>query len=66
MAIDLVETVFSEEMRFSMSRTFAPTIKAASQIAAGVRLAIFSVVRTQWRRSEKRQIQSPIMRQGPA
>jgi hypothetical protein len=50
MAIDLVETVFSEEMRFSMSRTFAPTIKAASQIAAGVRLAIFSVVQTEWRR----------------
>lgn len=53
MAIERVEKVFSEEMRFSMSRTIAPVGNAATQIAGGVRSGISSVIQRPWRRKGK-------------
>ncbi|MFY0648862.1 TerB family tellurite resistance protein [Sulfitobacter geojensis] len=53
MAIERVEQVFSEEMRFSMSRTIAPVGNAASQIAGGVRSGLSSVIQKPWRRKEE-------------
>ena len=53
MAIERVEKVFSEEMRFSMSRNVAPVGKAAAQMAEGVRSGIASVIRNPWRRKEE-------------
>ncbi|QUJ75537.1 TerB family tellurite resistance protein [Sulfitobacter albidus] len=52
MAIERVEKVFSEEMRFSMSRTIAPVGNAAAQIAGGVGSGISSVIQRPWRRRE--------------
>lgn len=52
MAIERIEKVFSEEMRFSMSRTVAPIGKAAAQIAGGVSSGISSVIRKPWRRKD--------------
>jgi uncharacterized tellurite resistance protein B-like protein len=53
MAIERVEKVFEEEMRFSMSRTVAPVGKAAAQMAGGVRSSITSVISRSWRRKEE-------------
>jgi len=53
MAIERVEKVFSDEMRFSMSRAVAPVGKATVRIAGGVRSGVSSVVRKPWRRKGK-------------
>jgi uncharacterized tellurite resistance protein B-like protein len=52
MAIDRVEKVFAEEVRFSISRTVAPAGKAAAQMAVGVRSGITSAIRRPWRKKE--------------
>lgn len=53
MAIERVEKVFSEEMRFSMSRTLAPVGNLAGQISGGIRTGISSTLRNPWRREEE-------------
>lgn len=53
MAIERVEKVFAEEIRFSMSRTVAPAGKAAAQIAEGVRSGISSALRKPWKRNDE-------------
>lgn len=45
MAIERVEKMFAEEMRFSMSRTVAPVGKAAAQTAGRIRSGISSAFR---------------------
>lgn len=53
MAIERVEKVFSEEVRFSISRTVAPAGKAAAQMAEGVRSGISSALRKPWKRKDE-------------
>ena len=53
MAIERIEKVFAEEMRFSMSRTMAPAGKVASQMAEGVRSGISSSLRKPWKRNDE-------------
>lgn len=53
MAIERIDKVFSEEMRFSMSRTVAPVGRAAAQLAGGARSGITSVIQKSWRRKDK-------------
>lgn len=53
MAIERVEKVFNEEMRFSISRTIAPVGNAAAQIAGGVGSRISSVIRRPWSRKNR-------------
>jgi len=53
MAIERVEKVFAEEMRFSMSRTVAPVGKTATKMAGGIRSGITSVFRQPWKRKEE-------------
>jgi len=52
MALERVEKVFAEEMRFSMSRTVAPAGQAAAQMAEGVRSGISSAFRNPWKRND--------------
>ena len=52
MAIERVEKVFAEEMRFSMSRTVAPVGKAATKMAGGIRAGISSAFRSPWKSKE--------------
>jgi len=53
MAIERVEKIFSEEMRFSMSRAVAPVGHVAAQIAGGVRSGISTVIRGPRRRKDE-------------
>lgn len=53
MAIERIDKVFSEEMRFSISRTVAPVGRAAAQLAGGARSGITSVIQKSWRRKDK-------------
>lgn len=53
MAIERVEKVFAEEIRFSISRTVAPAGKAAAQMAEGVRSGISSALRKPWKRNNE-------------
>lgn len=53
MAIERVEVVFAEEMRFSISRTMAPAGRAATQLAEGVRSRISSALRHPWNRHDE-------------
>jgi uncharacterized tellurite resistance protein B-like protein len=50
MAIERIEKVFAEEVRFSMSRTVAPVGKVAAQVTGGVRSGIVSVISKAWKR----------------
>jgi len=50
MAIERVEKVFAEELRFSLSRTIAPVGKASARIATGVRSGVGSTFRKPWKR----------------
>ena len=52
MAIERVEKEFSEEMRFSISRTIAPVGNVAMQVAGGVRSGMASVMRRPLRRKK--------------
>ena len=52
MAIERVEKVLLEEIRFSMSRTVAPVGKAAAQMFGGLRSRISSTIRKPWRRRD--------------
>ena len=49
MAIERVEKVFAEELRFSISRTAAPAGKAAVQMAEGVRSGIAAALQKPWK-----------------
>lgn len=53
MAIERVEKVFAEEIRFSISRTVAPVGKAAAQMAEGVRSGIASALQKPWKRRDE-------------
>ncbi len=53
MAIERVEKVFADEMRFSMSRTVAPVGKAVARMSGGVRWGIASLVRKPLQRKEE-------------
>lgn len=53
MAIERVEKVFAEELRFSMSRTVAPVGKAATKMAGGIRSGISTALRNPWKRKEE-------------
>lgn len=53
MAIERVEKVFAEEMRFSMSRTVAPVGNAATKMVGGIRSGISSAFRKPWKRKEE-------------
>ncbi|EDZ48504.1 conserved hypothetical protein [Rhodobacterales bacterium Y4I] len=53
MAIERVEKVLTEEMRFSMSRTVAPVGKAATKMAGEIRSGISSALRKPWKRKEE-------------
>lgn len=53
MAIERVEKVFAEEVRFSISRTAAPAWKAAAEMTEGVRSGITSALRKSWKRKDK-------------
>lgn len=53
MAIERVEKVFAEELRFSMTRTVAPVSQAATKIARGIRSGILSGSKNPWKRKEE-------------
>ena len=53
MAIERVEKVFAEEIRFSISRTMAPAGKAAAQRVEGVRSGVSSALRKPWKRNDE-------------
>lgn len=53
MAIERVEKLFAEEMRFSMSRTVEPVGKMATKMAGGIRSGISSAFRKPWKRKEE-------------
>lgn len=53
MAIERVEKMFAEEMRFSLSRTLAPAGKVAGQVAGGVSSGISSALQNPWKRSDE-------------
>lgn len=53
MAIERVEKVFAEEMRFSMSRTIEPVGKAATKLVGEIRSGISSAVSKGWKRKEE-------------
>ncbi|KKM87969.1 hypothetical protein LCGC14_1263500 [marine sediment metagenome] len=53
MAIERVENVFAEEMRFSMSRTVAPVGQAAVSMAEGIRSGVSSALRKPWKREKE-------------
>ncbi len=53
MAIERVEKVFAEEMRFSISRAVAPAGKVAGQMTDVVRLGISSALRKPWKRNDE-------------
>ena len=50
MAIERVEKVFAEELRFSIARTVAPIGNAVSQAASGVRTGVTSLLPKSWAR----------------
>lgn len=52
MAIERVEKMFTEEMRFSMTRTVSPIGKTAAQISGGIRSGLASAIRKPWRRKD--------------
>lgn len=52
MAIERVEKMFTEEMRFSMSRTVSPIGKTAAQISDGIRSGLASAIRKPWWRKD--------------
>lgn len=53
MAIERVEKVFSEELRFSISRAVAPVAKTSARIAEGVRAGVSTALRKPWKRKEE-------------
>lgn len=53
MAIERVEKVFAEELRFSISRTVAPVTKTSARIAEGVRSGVSTALRKPWKRKEE-------------
>lgn len=52
MAIERIEKVFADEMRFSVTRQAAPVGKAATQLAGNLRSGIRSAISKPWRRGK--------------